>query len=366
MDTMFNKRNLRDSSLEGMQFKLSTIISRETHEKLDNPECFLSAEQLNLLDRSRGLYLRYSVSNISHVCLDKRKEKKLFSRLASIVRIQLSNGEHILLGFRHDSDQSVFIQKLENYLRQHRQKKANDTNQTPSKGVGVAGIMQSRKEQVQQGEEQLHNAFKDLESLMSQVKGLVELAQKYQGSLLESKVGEDMKEVVEFRNMAASLGVDNPVTRAQLGGHGDEFHRQLAMEVYRTIEKPLRKNGGVMNLIDVYCWVIRARTTTELISPDDLLAACEMFGRLHVPIHLSILESGVIILEAGFMNDDEIAKKIFELVQSKTSLNAVEYASVANIPLLRAVSRLEFCEQKGLICRDEFEENIRFFPNLYF
>ncbi|EME32790.1 ESCRT-II complex subunit VPS36 [Galdieria sulphuraria] len=363
---MFNKLKLRDSSLDGVRFKLSTVITKETREKLDNPECFLSTEQLNLLDPSRGLYLRYSVSNISHVCLDKKREKKFFSRLVSVVRIQLTNGEHVLLGFRHDSDQSVFIQKLEQYIRQHKQKKTNETSQTSPKGVGVAGIMQTRKEQVQQREEQLQNAFKDLESLMSQVKGLVELAQKYQGSLLESKVGEDMKEVVEFRNMAASLGVENPVTRAQLGGHGNEFHRQLAMEVYRTIEKPLRKNGGMMNLIDVYCWLIRARTTTELVSPDDLLAACEMFGKLHIPIHLSRLESGVIILEAGFMNDDEIAKKILEIVQSKASLNAVEYASLVNIPLLRAVSRLEFCEQMGFLCRDEFEENIRFFPNLYF
>ncbi|GJD12659.1 Vacuolar protein-sorting-associated protein 36 [Galdieria sulphuraria] len=286
---MFNKLKLRDSSLDGVRFKLSTVITKETREKLDNPECFLSTEQLNLLDPSR----------------ERRNSFLVSSRC----------------------DQSVFIQKLEQYIRQHKQKKTNETSQTSPKGVGVAGIMQTRKEQVQQREEQLQNAFKDLESLMSQVKGLVELAQKYQGSLLESK---------------------NPVTRAQLGGHGNEFHRQLAMEVYRTIEKPLRKNGGMMNLIDVYCWLIRARTTTELVSPDDLL------------------ESGVIILEAGFMNDDEIAKKILEIVQSKASLNAVEYASLVNIPLLRAVSRLEFCEQMGFLCRDEFEENIRFFPNLYF
>jgi len=342
-------------------FKLSLWISKEeTKEKVDNPECFLSSEQLVLFDSSRQRYLRYAVSNIRHVGLDVRKEKKFLFRSSKLVKIQLTNGEDIFLGFQREKDQSLFLEKLDLLLQQVKRKNL------PNSGVGVAGIMKTRKEQVQQREEQLHHAFKDLESLMSQVKDVVELAQKYQGSLLESKVGEDMKEVVEFRNVAASLGVDNPVTRAQLGGHGDIFHRQLAMEVYRTIEKPLRKNGGMINLVDAYCWIIRARSTTELVSPDDLLAACEMFGTLRIPIHLVRLESGVIILEAGFMNDDEIAKNVFHLVESKTSLNAVEYSSIVNIPLLLAVSRLEFCEKKGLLCRDEFEENVRFFPNLYF
>lgn len=292
-------------------FPLVSIESKETHEKWDKPQCLLSAEQLNLTDRAHGFLLRYSISNITQVVVEKNK--KLFSRSHCMVRIQLANGEHVLLGFRNKRDQSVFMEKLEHYRKQKK-----STSPTVSNRVGgVADIMKTRKEQVQQREEQLRDAFKDLESLMSQVKVLVELAQKYQGSLLDSKVGEDMKEVVEFRNIAASLGVENPVTRAQLGGAGDDFHKQLAMQVYHTLEKPLRKNGGMMNLMDAYCWVIRSRSTTELVSPDDMLAACAMFHSLHIPIHLSRLESGVMVLEAGFMNEDEIANKVYEIVRSK-------------------------------------------------
>ena len=48
---------------------------------------------------------------------------------------------------------------------------------------------------------------------------------------------------------------------------------------------PLARVGGMMTLTDVYCLYNRARGT-ELISPDDLLEACELFSKLRLGLHI--------------------------------------------------------------------------------
>jgi hypothetical protein len=48
---------------------------------------------------------------------------------------------------------------------------------------------------------------------------------------------------------------------------------------------PLQKMGGMMTLTDVYCLYNRARGT-ELISPEDLLEACQLFPAVGAGLHV--------------------------------------------------------------------------------
>eukprot|EP00871_Galdieria_phlegrea_P003445 jgi/Galph1/4100/GphlegSOOS_G2753.1 len=347
------------STVPETTFQLGNVFRGKTRQTLKKPQCYLTKQHLKLVDPAKGIHWSYSTTTIRRAFVEDKKplSMPLFSKHAA--QIHLGNDEVFILEFQSIKERSIFLETLARILKTRDEK-------TVSGNFGVAGFIRSRKEEMQYREGQLNSAFQDLDSLMLKAKELVRLAEKYEGALLESNVGEEKAEVIEFRNIAASLGVDNPVKRARLGGKGDDFHRKLAMELYRTIEQPLRQNGGILNLIDVYCWIIRARTTTQLISPEDLLAACEMFDQLNIPIHLERFESGVIIVVAGFMKDDEVCQVILENVQERRSLSAVEYASMVNIPVLRAISQLELCEQKGMLCRDESHEEIRFFPNLYF
>jgi hypothetical protein len=53
----------------------------------------------------------------------------------------------------------------------------------------------------------------------------------------------------------------------------------LSRQLADFLIKPLAAAGGVMQLPDVYCLFNRARGS-ELVSPDDLLQACQMFQQV--------------------------------------------------------------------------------------
>ena len=52
-------------------------------------------------------------------------------------------------------------------------------------------------------------------------------------------------------------------------------------------------------------------------------------------------------------------------VEESTSLSAQELANLVNISVLLAKERLLLTESVGGVCRDDSDEGLRFFPNLF-
>lgn len=69
----------------------------------------------------------------------------------------------------------------------------------------------------------------------------------------------------------------------------------------------------MMSLTDVYCRVNRARGL-ELLSPEDLLAACKLLSHLKLPIHMRQFDSGVKVLQLEVHTDKAIAQATSESV----------------------------------------------------
>jgi ESCRT-II complex subunit VPS36 len=60
--------------------------------------------------------------------------------------------------------------------------------------------------------------------------------------------------------------------------------------------KPL--SGGILPLPDVFCLFNRARGS-ELISPEDLLKACQLWAKLRIPLTFRRFDSGVTVVGPG-------------------------------------------------------------------
>ena len=60
---------------------------------------------------------------------------------------------------------------------------------------------------------------------------------------------------------------------------GKNYYQELAREVEKFLISVLEKFGGVLALVDIYCMYNRARGT-DLISPEDLLIACEKLNQI--------------------------------------------------------------------------------------
>ena len=76
----------------------------------------------------------------------------------------------------------------------------------------------------------------------------------------------------------------------------------LQLSIFLTT--PLDKAGGLLALTDVYCIFNRARGT-ELVSPDDLLAAGQLFPQLGASMQLKRFTSGVLVVQSNSHNTEQ-------------------------------------------------------------
>jgi len=76
---------------------------------------------------------------------------------------------------------------------------------------------------------------------------------------------------------------------------GKNYFQELALEIEKFLTNVLDKSGGVIALIDLYCMYNRARGT-DLISPEDLLIACEKLNSYSTKVLLKQYSSGVKVI----------------------------------------------------------------------
>eukprot|EP01135_Chromosphaera_perkinsii_P001101 Nk52_evm51s158 gene=Nk52_evmTU51s158 len=264
--------------------------------------------------------------------------------------------------------------------------------------AGVGGIMKRVDKDVEDSAQTISQAFQDLDALMGKAKDMVTLADKFSNKLAaKSKQGDEgnnNSEENEFQAHVVALGIANPVTRAT---HGSLYHREMAKELARVIAKPLEANGGMLTLTDVYCLYNRARGT-ELISPDDLLAACKTFDEINrasggfsgsgegMMRLRKFEESGVMVLQSYAHSDEGIVVKLKSYFANEEAdiketengsdvqqrnfeyelyLTPADYANFQAISAVLAKEQLVTAEKAGYLCRDETAEGLRFYRNVF-
>lgn len=117
-----------------------------------------------------------------------------------------------------------------------------------------------------------------------------------------------------------------------------------------------------MTLTDVYCRFNRARGM-ELVSPEDLINAANMFSAVNIPLRLRSFDSGVLVIQVLSHNDEEVIRTTRQMLDEKSSLTAEELAHLAKVSVMLARERLLVTEQAGKACRDDSVEGLRFYPN---
>jgi len=165
----------------------------------------------------------------------------------------------------------------------------------------------------------------------------------------------------EYNAMLHSMGIISPVTRKSAGS---AYHVQLARQLSDFIHQLVLQCGGMMTLTDVYCIFNRARGT-ELISPDDLLHACELFATLNLHMKLRRFKSGVLVIQSQKHSDQATAQKILKLVASKGAISALELSHTMSISIILAREHLLASERLQYLCRDESMEGVRFYRNFF-
>ena len=103
----------------------------------------------------------------------------------------------------------------------------------------------------------------------------------------------------------------------------------------------------------------------DLVSPDDLLVACELFDKLNLPLRFRRFESGVSVVQMRELSDDKLVDETVRLLEAYECLTADELSRHMGISVTLGKERLLLCEQQGKLCRDENVEGLKFYINKF-
>ena len=257
-------------------------------------------------------------------------------------------------------------------------------NERPrSTPVGIAGLehrgLQSRKD----NETTIGSAFEDLETLMASAKDIVALAQKFAVELGSSDTSVDGNALLS--ESAAAMGI--VATRAVVGDKStnlylSELSRNLAEYITDDRRGILSSQGGIMGLIDLWAMFNRSRNGYELISPFDFQKATQLWDELNLPVKLRRFKSGLLVVQRRTWTDDRILEHLQAWLQSTkrtplsldvswewsafgSAVTAQDAAGRFGWSIGVAVEELEMAEDRGLLCREDSVEGLKFWLNCF-
>jgi len=256
------------------------------------------------------------------------------------------------------------------------------SNQAAARMVGIAGLERRGQDLRKNNELIIGNAFEDLEALMTSAKEIIALAESF-SSQAQSGTGTSSEAAALVSESASALGL--VTTKDMLGGSSDslylsELSRNLAEFLTDDARGVLRREGGIMSLVDLWAVFNRARGGVELISPSDFEKAAQLWDKLKLPIRLRRFKSGLLVVQGRDRTDDKTVASLLSWLQSfqvyapdtevswswqqfGRGVTAQEVAEKFGWSVGVATEELEMAEEKGALCRELGLDGIKFWEN---
>ena len=252
--------------------------------------------------------------------------------------------------------------------------------------AGIAGLEQRGQSMHKNNEIVIGNAFEDLEALMASAKEIVALAETFARQVKGAGGASSGSENALLAESASQLGLIATKDIVGSGGGGgdslylSELARTLAEFLTDDARGVLRKAGGIISLVDLWAMFNRLRGAVELVSPADFEKAVNLWDKLGLPVRLRTFKSGVKVVQGrdrtdettirsllawmqdlhNFPPDREVAWDWREFGRGVTARDAAERFGWS---IGVAEEELEMAEERGVLCREEGIEGLRFWEN---
>jgi ESCRT-II complex subunit VPS36 len=250
--------------------------------------------------------------------------------------------------------------------------------------VGIAGLERRGLEQRQNNEAMIGSAFEDLEALMTSAKEIIALAEQFASQANLGTNGNSEASALASQS-ASALGL--VTTKDMLGtGSGSEslyvseLSRNLAEWLTDDTRGILRKEGGIMTLVDLWAVFNRARGGVELVSPADFEKAARMWDTLKLPVRLRQFKSGLLVVQGRDRTDDKTIASLLAWLKGLhhdppatdvtwdwqmygRGVTAQETAERFGWSVGVATEELEMAEEAGALCREQGLDGFRFWEN---
>ncbi|KAL1800401.1 hypothetical protein ACET3X_000743 [Alternaria dauci] len=250
--------------------------------------------------------------------------------------------------------------------------------------VGIAGLERRGLEQRQNNEAMIGSAFEDLDALMTSAKEIIALAEQFASQANLGTNGSSEANTLASQS-ASALGL--VTTKDMLGtGSGSEslyvseLSRNLAEWLTDDTRGILKREGGIMTLVDLWAVFNRARGGVELVSPADFEKAARMWDTLKLPVRLRKFKSGLLVVQGRDRTDEKTIASLLAwlktLHQTPPSMEvtwdwqafgrgvtAQETAERFGWSVGVATEELEMAEEAGALCREQGIDGFRFWEN---
>lgn len=252
----------------------------------------------------------------------------------------------------------------------------------PKRIVGIAGLEQRGATLRQNNQAVIGTAFEDLEALMTSAKEVIQMAEQFARQSNGSADGETRKLISDS---ASALGL---VTTKDMLGTGSSAEQLYVTELSRDLAEfltddrkgILRKEGGIMSLVDLWQVFNRTRNGIELVSPLDFEKAANMWDSLRLPIRLRRFRSGLLVVQERNRTDEKTIASLLAWLREPQynfppaeddrlgqmfgrGVTAQETAERFGWSVGVATEELEMAEETGSICRDQCLDGVRFWDN---
>lgn len=245
---------------------------------------------------------------------------------------------------------------------------------------GIAGLEQRGLDRRKNNEIVIGTAFEDLEALMASAKEIVELAESF---ARKTNGGNSARDNALLAESATQLGL---ITTKDIVGGADEslylseLARNLAEFLTDDARGVLRHAGGIISLIDLWAMFNRARGGVELVSPNDFAKAARLWEKLKLPVRLRTFKSGVMVVQSRDRTDETTIRSLLAWLRHLHAapperevpwdwqefghgVTAQDAAERFGWSIGVAEEELEMAEERGVLCREEGIEGLRFWEN---
>ncbi|TEA16823.1 Vacuolar protein-sorting-associated protein 36 [Colletotrichum sidae] len=251
------------------------------------------------------------------------------------------------------------------------------------KGMGIAGLEQRGLDMRKNNEVMIGSAFEDLDALMASAKEIVALAERFarQNGGSGAATSEANALLAESANQLGLV-----TTKDIVGGSSSEtlylseLARNLAEFLTDDARGVLKKAGGIINLVDLWAMFNRARGGVELVSPMDFEKAAQMWETLKLPVRLRKFKSGVLVVQSSERTDETTIKALvawlddlhhfppekevaWDWGQFGRGVTARDAAERFGWSIGVAEEELEMAEERGVVCREDGIEGLKFWKN---
>ncbi|KAM3420123.1 Vacuolar protein-sorting-associated protein 36 [Cercospora zeina] len=217
---------------------------------------------------------------------------------------------------------------------------------------------------------------------MTSAKEVIQMAEQF-ARQANGAANEDTKRIIS--DSASALGL---VTTKDMLGAGSSAEQLYITQLSRDLAEfltddrkgVLRKEGGIMSLVDLWQVFNKTRNGIELVSPLDFEKAAKMWDTLHMPVRLRRFKSGLLVVQERSRSDEKTIATLLAwlreqpLLEPSTSdailqtsfgrgVTAHETAERFGWSVGVATEELEMAEETGTLCRDQCLNGTRFWEN---